>query len=100
MIVVGHCLATEVLIGKLPDTRELWMIIGLAGGDGPTNKLQDLNWGAFHHESRASQLRSCNYYTFYRDDKPDSKVEQTVICYVVTIVHVSGRCTPFPTTLI
>ena len=27
-IFVGHCLATKVFIGKLPATREVWVIIG------------------------------------------------------------------------
>ena len=28
IILVGHCLATKVFIGKLPATRGVWLIIG------------------------------------------------------------------------
>ena len=34
----------------------------MKGSHGPTNQLQDLNWGAFDHASHAPQLRSCDYY--------------------------------------
>ena len=27
-VLVGHCLVTKVFIGKLPATRELWVIMG------------------------------------------------------------------------
>ena len=27
-MLVGHCLATKVFIGKLPATREVWVIVG------------------------------------------------------------------------
>ena len=33
----------------------------MRGGHGPIRQLQDLNWGAFDHASRAPQLRSYNY---------------------------------------
>ena len=33
----------------------------MKGGDGQTNQLYDINWGALDHASHAPQLMSCNY---------------------------------------
>ena len=33
----------------------------MKGGDGQTNQLHDINWGALDHASCAPQLMSCNY---------------------------------------
>ena len=30
-LIVGHCLATEIFIGKLPAIRGVWVIIALIG---------------------------------------------------------------------
>ena len=48
----------------------------MKGGHGQTNKLQDNNWGALHHASRAPQSTSRNYYTIH-------------LCMYVSCEHVS-----------
>ena len=50
---VGHCLATDVFMGKLQATGWVWVIKGQADGErghGPTNQLQELDKGASDHD--------------------------------------------------